>query len=158
MKEKLKQKLKKIVVPIFLSVICGGLCGNLVYSIYDDKTDTIFTNNMVYLLQSGAYSSYDNMRANAIGLNYVYYEDGGLYKTIIGITRDSDNIEKIKSTYKDEIIVSKYIIDDIDLCKKIGEYDKLLKNMNNEEEIKKIVFSMLDLYKQDKDIKLAKIE
>lgn len=157
MKDKIKSKVKKVVFPIFISVISGGICGHLVYSIYNDKTTLDFKNNLVYLLQAGAYSTYDSMRANTLATNYIYYEDDGLYKTIIGITQDKDNIEKIKNAYGKEILVNQYSINDLELCQKIGEYDKYLSKANDNGEIQEIVIAMLDLYKQDKDIQLSKI-
>lgn len=157
MKDKIKSKVKKVVFPIFISVISGGICGHLVYSIYNDKTMLDFESNLVYLLQAGAYSTYDSMRANTLATNYVYYEDDGLYKTIIGITKDKDNVDKIKKTYGNEIIVNQYSIDDLELCKKIGEYDNYLSKTDDDKEIQRIVMAMLDLYKQDKDIQLSKI-
>lgn len=153
--DKIKLKLKKVVIPIFISVISGGVCGHLVYSIYEDKTDFIIDNNLVYLLQSGAYSTYDNMRANTMGLNYIYYEDDGLYKAIIGITKNEDNISKIKEVYGKEIVVNKYYINNLELCKSIMEYDKILSNTADYNEIQQIVIAMLNLYKE-KDIKLTK--
>lgn len=157
MKDKIKTKVKKVVFPIFISVISGSICGHLVYSIYNDKTTLDFKNNLVYLLQAGAYSTYDSMRANTLATNYVYYEDDGLYKTIIGITQDKDNVEKIKDVYGKEILVNQYSINDLELCQKIGEYDKYLSKANDNKEIQEIVIAMLDLYKQDKDIQLSKI-
>lgn len=157
MKDKLKAKLKKVVIPIFISVLSGAVCGHLVYSIYEDKTDNVLDSNVVYLLQTGAYSSYDNMRANTLGNNYVYYEDDGLYKTIIGITKSEANIEKIKQTYRKEVVVNKYLINDKILCQKIGEYDKKLEATNDEKQIQTLTITMLELYKQGKNIELSKI-
>lgn len=157
MKEKIKLKVKKVVFPIFISVISGGICGHLVYSIYEDKTELAFDTNMVYLIQAGAYSTYDNMRANTMGLNYVYYEDDGLYKAIVGITQDEENVEKIKETYGREVVVNKYLINDLELCKKIEEYDKILNKTNNLEEIQQISIEVLELYKKDNSVELVKI-
>ena len=88
MKEKIINQTKKVIIPIFISILCGALCGKIVYNIYDEN-NTFLANNTMYLLQAGAYSSYDNMRVNTMGNNYVYYEDDGLYKAIIGITSPS---------------------------------------------------------------------
>ncbi len=118
MKEKIINQTKKVVIPVFISILCGGICGKIVYNIYDEN-DTFLTNSTMYLLQAGAYSSYDNMRANTMGNNYVYYEDDGLYKAIIGITSSYDNIEKIKNAYNGEVIVNEYYLNDIELSSPI---------------------------------------
>ena len=142
----MKKKLKKVLFPIFLSVICGAICGRLVYSIYDKKLSDDINGQKIYLIQAGAYSTYDNMVNHTLLSNYIYYEDeDGLYKSIIGVTEDYDNIEKIKSTYKDNVLISEYYSKDKELNKKIKEYDEKIKKASNEEEIKKLVLEMLNL-------------
>lgn len=154
----MKKKLKKVLLPIFLSVICGAICGRLVYSIYDKKLEDDLQGKKIYLIQAGAYSTYDNMINHTLLSNYVYYEDeDGLYKSIIGLTEDYDNIEKIKSTYKDNVLISEYYSKDKELNQKIKEYDEKIKETSDEEEIKKLVIEMLTLYK-DKDTTLIQIQ
>lgn len=153
----MKKKLKKVLMPIFLSVLCGAICGKLVYGIYDKKIERDMNGEKIYLIQAGAYSTYDNMVSNTSLNNYVYYEDDdGLFKSIIGLTEDYDNIEKIKSTYSDAVIVSEYYSKDQELNNKIKEYDKQIQASNNTEEVKKIVLEMLTLYK-DQDSTLTQI-
>lgn len=155
MKEKIKNQVKKVVIPVFISIICGAMCGKIVYNIYDEN-DTFLANNTMYLLQAGAYSSYDNMRANTMGNNYVYYEDDGLYKAIIGITSSYDNIEKIKNAYNGEVIVNEYYLKDVELSNKISKLDKELSKEEDINNIKEIINSMLALYKEG-DINLTKV-
>ena len=90
--------------------------------------------------------------------HYVYYEDeDGLFKSIIGLTESEENIEKIKSTYPDDILISEYYSNDKSLNKKIKEYDKKLKECTSKDEIQKIVLEMLTLYK-DKETTLTQIQ
>ena len=97
------------------------------------------------------------MRASAVNYSYIYYEEDNLYKTIIGITKSKDNINKIKEVYGEEVIVNTYYNDDELLNSKIIEYDRKLNNTNDLEEEKKIIIEMLNLYKKDDKIKLTKI-
>ena len=107
--DKMIKRLKQTLFSILLSIICGSLCGKIVYGIYDKKIDKDLENEKIYLIQSGAYSSYDSMIKNVLMNNYVYFEDDdGLYKSIIAITQDLSNIDKIKNTYKDNVIVVEY--------------------------------------------------
>lgn len=156
MKEIIKSNVKKVVLPIFISVLSGAICGHLVYTIYDDELSVNLNDNLVYLIQSGAYSTYDNMRANTMG-NYVYYEDDGLYKTIIGITQEKDNIDKIKLAYGKDVVVNQYYIGNEEICSQIRQYDQKLQEAKSNEEIQDITISMLKLYKEDKNIELSKI-
>lgn len=148
--------LKRVMIPLFLATLSGFICGKLVYNIYDDKTDELFTENLIYLVQAGAYSSYDSMRTNTIGYNYVYYEDEGLYKAVIGVTKDKDNLEKIKKAYNQEVVINSYYLYDEDLMKKISSYDEKLKQADQEAEIKEVVIEMLNLYKEKENIKIIK--
>ena len=151
------KKIKKVVTPIFLSVICGAICGKLIYQIYDKKIETDITGEKIYLIQAGAYQSYDSMVHNTSISNYIYYKDqDGLFKSIIGLTENKENTEKIKRTYQDEVLVSEYYSKDKNLNNKIKEYDKKMISTTNQEELKKIVLEMLTLYK-DNDTTLTQI-
>lgn len=152
------KRLKQTLFSILLSIICGSLCGKIVYGIYDKKIDKDLENEKIYLIQSGAYSSYDSMIKNVLMNNYVYFEDDdGLYKSIIAITQDLSNIDKIKNTYKDNVIVVEYYSNDLELNEKIKEYDIKLKNTSDKNEIKNIILNVLKLYK-DKNDKLIQIK
>lgn len=153
----MKEILKKAMIPIFLSIICGCICGRVVYKIYLGENELAYNGNLIYLVQSGAYSTYDNMRANTIGYDYVYYEEDNLYKTVIGITKNKKNIDKIKEVYDGDVIVTEYYIEDAVLNNKIVEYDNILLKEKENIKIKDIVIKMLNLYKENNDIKLIKI-
>ena len=154
----MKKKLLKVLMPLFLSIICGVICGRLVYGIYDKKLKEDINGEKIYLIQSGAYSTYDKMVDHTLLSNYVYYEDDdGLYKSIVGVTENYNNIDKIKNTYNSDVLVKEYYSRDIELNKKIKEYDILIKNTSDQEEIKKIINEMLALYK-DKNTTLIEID
>lgn len=151
------KKLFKLVLPIFLSVIFGGISANLVFSNYDQKITDNINGKKVYLIQSGAYSNYDNMVNNTLINKYIYYQDDdGLYKSVIGITENEDNIDKIKSTYTGNVIISEYYSNDTKLNNKIKEYDDILSNTTDDNKIKEITNKMLELYK-DNDSTLIQI-
>ena len=152
----MKERLKKIFVPIFLSVICGGICGRLLFSIYEEKTSNILNSNIIYLLEDSSYDSYDSMKASSLS-NYVYYNDNGKYNAIIGITKNEDNIKKIEKIYNKELNIKKYLLSDKEIISKINEYDSEIEKASTDEEIRKIVLEMLELYKDRDDIKMVKI-
>lgn len=156
MKQKIMEKMKKVMIPIFLSVICGSICGSVVYNIYATKATYELDNSKVYLVQAGAYSSIDNMKANTMASNYVYYVDDGMYKAIIGITMDYDNLEKIKSIYNGEVIVNEYYLNDKKISDELGEFDKKLKDETDNDKAKVIIDDMLNIYKENDNVKLVK--
>ena len=154
----MKSFLKKVFGPIFLSVICGCICGKLVYQVYDRDVSEKIDGKKIYLVQAGAYSTYDNMVDNTSVNSYVYYEDNdGLYKAIIGITEDYDNIEKIKNSYGKDVIISEYYSKDKELNGKLEEYDKKLHDSNDNKDIQSIVLEMLTLYKDNDNSTLVRI-
>lgn len=153
----MKAKIQKIVFPIFLSVLCGFICGRLVYSIYDDKESKILSSNIIYLLEDGSFEDYDTMKASSISTNYVFYEDDGKYNTVVAMTKNKDNISKIEKAYNKELKVTEYLLDNKEISNKIEEYDNILVNTEDAEEIKKIVIKMIEIYKDKEDTKMSKI-
>ena len=152
------KKLKRVLIPIVLSIICGSVCGKLVYDIYEPSVKEVVMGKKIYLVQAGAYSNYDRMVDNTLVNNYIYYEDkDGLYKAIIGVTEEYDNISKIASTYSGEVIVSEYYSMDSEMNKKIEEYDEKISGISDSDELKSVVLEMLTLYKDNEDNTLVKV-
>ena len=89
--------------------------------------------------------------------NYVYYKDKDKYKTIIGITNNKDNIDKIKKLYNDNVLVEEYYIETQNINQKQLEYEKVLSKTDDIKEIKEATNNILNLYKTDDSIKLISI-
>lgn len=142
------KNIKKMLFSLLLAVFCGACCGRVVYGIYDKKLVDDVGGDKLYLVQAGAYSSYDNMVSKTNVGNYVYFEDSdGMYKSIVGITGDSGNIEKIKNTYGGDVLVVEYYSNDRELNDKIREYDLQMKAISDGNGVKGLVDEMLALYK-----------
>lgn len=148
--------LKKMIIPLILSILFGYFCGNFVFKIYKEKTDAILDSTKVYLLQTGAYTTLDSMKKNTTLKNYIYYQDDGLYKTIMAITKDKDNINKIKKIYNEDIIINEYYPDNPTINSQIKKYDIELKNTSDNSKIQEILDEMLKIYQESNQIKLAK--
>ena len=93
----MKKILKSYLIPLIISVLFGFISAKLVYSVYNDDVENKLSSSKLYLIESGKYLTYDNMREENNGNNYVYYKDDDGYKTVVGITRNYDNIDKINS-------------------------------------------------------------
>ena len=150
-------KLKKIVVPIFLSVLCGFVFGKLMFSIYEDKGSNVLNSNVIYLLQDSSYSDYETMKASGVSANYIYYEEDGKYNMVVAMTKNKNNIEKIKEVYGKDLKVTEYLLSDDSINDMIDEYDIKLGSTTDGEEIKKIIIDMINIYKDREDVKMAKI-
>ena len=75
----------------------------------------------------------------------------------MALTRNYDNIVKIKETYNKELKINKYLINNKEIINKIEEYDNKLSETDDKEEIKKIIINMINVYKDKDDVKMAKI-
>lgn len=145
-------------MPLIISIIFGFICGKLVYSVYGNDIENKLSSSKLYLIQNGEYLTYDNMREENNGNNYVYYKDDDGYKTVVGITRNEDNIDKIKSLYNDELQVLEYYISTDLLNDKQSEYDLMLSNTSDVYEVKKVVDNILNLYRENDTIKLVLVK
>lgn len=151
----MKSLFKKICMPLILSVICGFICGRVVFSIYKDKS--IIDSNIIYLLKDDSYSDYDTMKASYLSEEYTYFEEDGTFNTIVALTKDKDNINKIEEIYGSDLTVLKYLLNDKELISMLEECDNKIKNTTDKEEIKEIISSMNNIYKEREDIKMVKI-
>ena len=151
----MKKILKSYLIPLIISVLFGFISAKLVYSVYNDDVEKKLSSSKLYLIENGKYLSYDTMREENNGNNYVYYKDDDGYKTVVGITRNYDNIDKIKSLYSDSVNVEEYYISSELLDDKQNEYDLLLSKTDDVYEVKEVVDNILNLYREKDTIKLV---
>lgn len=143
---------------LVISILFGFVCGKLVYSVYNEDVENKLSSSRVYLIESGEYLTYDSMREENSGKNYVYYKDDEGYKTVVGITRDENNIDKIKSLYSDDMRVQEYYVSNDLLSDKQNEYDLMLNNTLDVYEVKEVVDNILNLYREDETIRLLLVK
>ena len=154
----MKKKIMGIFVPLVLSMLFGFVCGKVVYLVYGDDIESKLRSSKLYLVENGKYLTYDNMREDNSGINYVYYKDDEGYKTVVGITSDEGNIDKIKNLYSDSVNVEEYYVSFDLLNDKQNEYDIQLANTNDMYEVKEVVDNILNLYREDGTIKLVLVK
>ena len=147
-----------IIIPLVISMLFGFICAKLVYKVYDDEIENKLSSSKLYLIQNGEYITYDNMREENNGNNYVYYKDEDVYKSIVGITKDVDNINKIKKLYSDNVSVSEYYISNELLNNKQNEYDSLLSNTEDINQVREVVDNILNLYREEDEIRLILVK
>ena len=153
----MKKILKGIFIPVFVAIILGFVGGRFVYKTYKDNLYDSLRSSRLYLVQNGEYDNIDMMREENSGNNYVYYRDDDKYKSVVGITKDYDNIDKIKSLYSDNLSVLEYYVSSDILDSKQDEYEKMLNNADDIMEVKEAVDNILNLYRSDDSIKLISI-
>ena len=151
----MKKILKSYLIPLIISVLFGFISAKLVYGVYNDDVEKKLSSSKLYLIENGKYLTYDNMREENNGNNYIYYKDDDGYKTVVGITRDYDNIDKIRSLYSHSVKIEEYYISTELLNDKQNEYDGQLSKTNDLHEIKEVVDNILNLYREEDTIKLV---
>lgn len=151
----MKKMFRGICVPLVVSMVFGFISAKLVYRLYGDEVQNKLSSSKLYLIQNGKYLTYDSMREENSGNNYVYYKDEDGYKTIIGITRNENNIDKIKSLYSDNVSVEEYYVSNELLNEKQNEYDMILASANDIYEVKEVVDNILNLYRENDSISLV---
>ena len=151
----MKKIIRVLFIPLVISMMFGFVFGKLLYGVYSEEIESKLSSSKLYLIQNGEYESYDMMREENNGNNYVYYMDDGGYKTVVGITRDESNVEKIKKLYSDIVSVEEYYISSEFLNDKQSEYDLILNNTDDVYEVKKVVDDILSLYREDDTVRLV---
>ena len=155
--DKMKKIIRSIFVPVLVAVFLGYISGKYIYKTYKDNLYDTLTSSRLYLVLNGEYDTFDDMRENNSGNNYVYYKDDDKYKSVVGITNDYDNIEKIKELYDDNLSVLEYYVANDIVNSKQNEYEKVLSETNDIKEVKEAVNNILNLYRSDDKVRLISI-
>ncbi|CDE95971.1 MAG: hypothetical protein SO067_02535 [Bacilli bacterium] len=154
----MKNIIKKVFTPIIMGVILGSICGKIAYKIYSDDLENKFSTKKVYILEYGTYNTFDNMKEDNNQNNYIYYIDNNQYKSIVGITKNENNIEKIKKLYNTDLKVKEFYIEEKEINEKQDEFDQKLSNSTKEEDTRKLLDDIINLYKEDDNMRLISIK
>lgn len=154
----MKKKILGVLIPVIVSIMCGYVFGKIVYKIYQEEINDNLHSSKIYLVENGLYDTYTAMREANNTNNYVYYVDSEGYKTVVGITKNYDNIAKIKKIYTSDLSIDEYYMPLEYMNSKQDEYDKILQDKDSVYEIREVVDNILSLYKSDNSIKLISFE
>lgn len=150
----MKKKICKILIPVVIAVLCGFMSGKYVYKTYKDNLYSSLNSSKLYFIERGEYDDINIMREDNSRNNYVYYKDNDKYKSVVGITKDYSNIDKIKSLYSDKLYVMEYYLPNDTIDIKQDEYEERLENASSMEDIREAVDDILNLYRNDDTIRL----
>lgn len=127
--------MKKIII---VSIILGVVFSFIILFNYEKNSkndDDIAINSQVHFLQVGAYKNYKNVTNITKTLpNYLVIEEDSLYHVYVGISKNSQNIEKIKVFYKESvnnIYVRTKSINCEEFLKDLDTYDHLLSSVKD---------------------------
>ena len=147
--------MKKYLLTIIVSLLVGFLLSFYMLKEYESVNIMPVFNvkETAYLVQQGVYSSMESMQENTSHLSdYIYSVIDNMYYVYIGISLESDNVNKIQEYYKNKdinTIIKTTTISDNDLINSLRQYDMVLKETNEEETIKEIIKQTLSKYKEE---------
>lgn len=140
--------MKKYIFPIIIAIILGYLCANYVLALYEEEKD----NNTIYFLQVGAYKNKESIKDEFKNLNNkLTLKEDNKYYTYIGITSSKEEANRIKKIYKDnniEVYIKERNIDNNSFLTELEQYDILLKNRNDFNEINSVLETILATYEE----------
>lgn len=125
---------KKIIIPIILS-LCFFL---LIYQNYKNKKVEY---KEIYILQVGAYKSYDNVINKTKYLdNYIIYKENDLYKIFLGVSLNNNTYNKLENFYNEDSTFKKVIkISNEEYINNLKKYDTLINETNDKELLNTII-------------------
>lgn len=144
--------MKKIIILSIIFLVIGIILGTKIYSATNDLNNVFSEGTNCYFLQEGVYSSEEIMKENTENIKVKAIDiDNNKYYVYIGITRDVENAKKIKNLYTQKgynIYIKEQKIINEEFLSNLTQFDLLIKNTKNEEEISKILEVVLANYEE----------
>ncbi len=146
--------MKKYMVTFLSALIIGFFLANFFIKQYKNNTGikVALNNEELYFIQYGVFSSKESMEENTLELqNYVYNIEDDLYYVYVGITKDSSIADKIVDYYKKlnyETIIKEFNIQNKEYLTLLDNYDKVLKDTNDDTVIASILNQALMKYEE----------
>lgn len=107
---------------------------------------------MLYFVEYGVYSDYNEMEANTINLeNYIYQIDNSKYYVYIGITKNDEVVNKMNNYFKSlgyNTTVKEFYITNDKFVSAIDNYDVVLLSTDDNTVIGEVVSQGLNTYEE----------
>lgn len=132
--------------------------GTYLFSQYDKKEiqsvsaieNKNYTKQTIYVFQQGVYSKKENITNNLKNINYVYEAIDNKYYVYVGMTKNKDNIDKLKKYFKKlsyDIYVKEIEING-KFAETLDQYDLLLNEAVTDESISTILKTTLAKFEE----------
>lgn len=142
---------KRIFITVTLLLI-GVVLGTKIYSAKASIENVFAEGQTYYFLQEGIYSSKKIMEENIQNISpKIINYDNSKYYVYLGITKDEDNAKKIKKIYSQKgynIYIKEVKLNNEEFYNNVTQFDLLLNNTNNSNEILKITEVVLANYEE----------
>ena len=128
--------MKKIIIKGLLFIIIGFLLGQFLFGEKIELIKKLQKKDTYYFLEEGIYTDYNNIDVN---INRRIIENkNNKYYVYIGITRDKQVLEKLKSIYKGKNIdvrVKEINLESQEFKNNVEQFDLLIRNTNDVSQI-----------------------
>ena len=140
--------------PTICCILVGFFLGFLFLRQYKTENIKVVSKeeNILYFIQIGAYSSFENMQQNVKDFyNYIYEEDNGKFYAYVAIIKKEEVLDKIKGFFSSLGYVidvkEKYINNDA-FNEVLNQYELLLRETNDKESIMTIFSQIVSKYEE----------
>jgi len=114
---------------------------------------TFSEKNTVYFLKLGVYDTKQAMDDNTHDFNYyIYKEEDSKYHVYVAITKDKNNLDKLKGYFKNKgyiINEEEFDIKNESFITILNQYDELLRNTKDDQTISAICNQILSKYEEE---------
>lgn len=146
--------MKKVIIIVLFAAL-SFIYGKYIFDLYKNPKEepvSSTTEETVYMLQQGAYSTEANAISNSKDLNfYIIEHDDSYYRVYVGVTEDATYRDKIKGIYNDlgkDIYIREKKISNAEFLEDLKQYDNLLKSSTSNDNILSIEKEVLGKYKE----------
>lgn len=145
--------LKKI-EPFILCIVVGFIMGKFMFNQYDfSNAKTVFNdNNKLKFLEMGNYDTKEAMEQAVTSISYyIYTEKDNKFIVYVGITKDSDNLEKLQGYFKEigyDISVEEIVVTNQEFLEAFNQYELMLKETSDSKAIETIENKILNMYEE----------
>lgn len=142
----------KILIKGIFFIILGFIIGNFIFGTKIDIINKLSKKDSFYFLQQGVYNSSDSLKSNTKYLsNKVIDKSNDKYYVYVGITRNKNIADKIIKLYKSRgisLIKKEKYLKSKEFSNNVEQFDILLKDAKEEDEILTIEEVILENYKE----------
>lgn len=129
--------MKKIIIKGIILIVIGYLLGQFLFKEKIELIRKLQKGDTYYFLEEGIYNDYNNINNTNINRRIIENKDNK-YHVYIGITRDKEVLEKLKSIYKKEninITVKEINLESLEFKTNVEQFDLLIRNTNDTSQI-----------------------
>lgn len=106
----------------------------------------------IYFIQVGVYSNLEKMKQSLTNLEYyIYNKENNLYYVYVGITKTTENVDKLKEYFNElgyDIYVKELDVNNKKFNEVLNQYDALLKETTDDKAISTICNQVLSKYEE----------